>query len=135
MIGYVVPLSIYPQGYPGNEEHPLPFMNIGSHKDTIGVYHIGMYEDQRLMNWFKQRYEAEYCRKLDIRRGCLRFKNIEQIPYKLIGELSTKISVMECIEIYEASMHKPRFNAREEERARQDSRQDSNMLCCELMMQ
>jgi hypothetical protein len=34
-------------------------------------------------------------------KGCVRFKKIDQIPYKLIGELTSKISVEEWIASFE----------------------------------
>ena len=43
MIGYVVPHSIYPAGYRANPKDPLPFIAIGSQKQYISLYHIGLY--------------------------------------------------------------------------------------------
>ena len=42
--------------------------------------------------------------KLDMGKACTRFKNPEQIPYKLIGELVKKISVKDWIETYEKNI-------------------------------
>ena len=42
MIGYVVPHSIYPQGYHCDASLPLPFMNIASQKNYIALYHMGI---------------------------------------------------------------------------------------------
>ena len=52
MIGYVVPHSIYPPGYHCTPELPLPFMNIASQKNFIAVYHMGIYGDANLLQWF-----------------------------------------------------------------------------------
>ena len=101
MIGYVVPLSIYPGGYLGNKRQPLPFMNIASQKNTISLYHMGIYADSKLMNWFKSTYETAYSKKLDMGKSCIRFRSYKHIPYDLIGELSAKISATEWIKIYE----------------------------------
>ena len=43
MIGYVVPHSIYPDGYHCDPKLPLPFANIASQKNFIAVYHMGIY--------------------------------------------------------------------------------------------
>jgi hypothetical protein len=39
-------------------------------------------------------------------KSCIRFKKIDDIPFDLIGELCTKLSVDEWIEIYEAGIKK-----------------------------
>jgi len=43
MIGYVVPHSIYPNGYHCDKKLPLPFMNLASQKNFIAFYHMGIY--------------------------------------------------------------------------------------------
>jgi hypothetical protein len=35
MIGYIVPLSVYPKGYRCDPTLPLPFVNLGSQKNFI----------------------------------------------------------------------------------------------------
>jgi hypothetical protein len=50
MIGYVVPHSIYPQGYHCSPDLPLPFMNVASQKNYIALYHSGVYIDKNLKN-------------------------------------------------------------------------------------
>ncbi|MBN2739218.1 MAG: DUF1801 domain-containing protein [Spirochaetales bacterium] len=101
MIGYVVPLSLYPKGYLGNKQQPLPFINIASQKNFIAIYHMGIYADPKLMHWFTDKYETSYSRKPDMGKSCIRFKKIEHIPFELIGELCTKISVEQWIQAYE----------------------------------
>ncbi len=106
MIGYVIPHSIYPPGYHCNPKLPLPFMNIASQKNFIAVYHMGIYADKRLLNWFTNEYSKDFKAKLDMGKSCLRFKKAEEIPYKLIGKLASKISADEWIKIYEANIKK-----------------------------
>jgi len=106
MIGYVVPLSIYPKGYLGDKHQPLPFMNIASQKNNIALYHMGIYSDCILMNWFKEEYKATYSKKLDMGKSCLRFRSMENIPFELIGTLSTKVTVEQWISQYEHSKQK-----------------------------
>ena len=43
MIGYVVPHTVYPDGYHCDPSLPLPFMNLASQKNYIAVYHSGIY--------------------------------------------------------------------------------------------
>ena len=106
MIGYVVPHSIYPDGYHCTPELPLPFMNIASQKNFIAVYHSGVYAKKELYDWFVSEYPKHSSRKLDMGKSCIRFKKIEDIPYELIGELTTKMTTQEWIDIYEANIKK-----------------------------
>lgn len=100
MIGYVVPHSIYPDGYHCDPKLPLPFMNIASQKNFIAVYHMGIYADQKLMDWFLQEFPNHSKSKLDMGKSCIRFKKMDQIPFELIGELSKKMSVKEWTDLY-----------------------------------
>ena len=52
MLGYVVPHSVYPPGYHCDPKLPLPFMAIASQKNFIALYHMGIYSDSNLMDWF-----------------------------------------------------------------------------------
>ncbi len=101
MIGYVVPHSIYPSGYHCTPKLPLPFMAIASQKSFIAVYHMGIYADKKLMDWFLGEFPKHSTAKLDMGKSCTRFKKIDQIPYKLIGELASKMTVKDWIEMYE----------------------------------
>lgn len=101
MIGYVVPLSIYPAGYHCDPKLPLPFLSIASQKNFIAVYHMGVYADPTLYNWFVAEYPKHVKTKLDMGKSCIRFKKPENIPYELIGTLVSKMSAEKWIEIYE----------------------------------
>ncbi len=104
MIGYVVPHKIYPAGYHCDTKLPLPFMNIASQKNFIAVYHSGIYADEDIMNWFVGEYPKHVKTKLDMGKSCIRFKKIDQIPMELIGELASKLTVQEWIEMYESKV-------------------------------
>jgi uncharacterized protein YdhG (YjbR/CyaY superfamily) len=104
MIGYVVPFSIYPDGYHCDPKLPLPFMNIASQKNFIAIYNMGIYAKKEIYDWFVSEYPKQCKRKLDMGKSCIRFKYIEEIPYELIGELASKISVSEWINYYEAAI-------------------------------
>ncbi len=105
MIGYVVPHKIYPDGYHCTPELPLPFMAIASQKNFVALYHMGMYGDAKLMDWFIGEYSKMITTKIDMGKSCIRFKKMDQIPYTLIGELASKITVKDWIGQYE-SLHK-----------------------------
>ena len=99
MIGYVVPHSIYPSGYHCNTKLPLPFINLASQKNHIGVYHMGIYSDPDLLKWFEEQWSKLEIGKLNMGKSCIRLNPKKQIPYDLIGRLSAKISVDQWIEI------------------------------------
>ena len=104
MLGYVVPHSKYPDGYHCSPELPLPFMNLASQKNFIAVYHSGVYADAELYNWFVNEYPKHCRRKLDMGKSCIRFKSMDDIPYDLVGELATKMTVQEWISLYEKNV-------------------------------
>jgi Domain of unknown function (DU1801) len=102
MLGYVVPHSLYPAGYHCDSKLPLPFMNIASQKNFVALYHMGLYADAELLDWFVAEYAKFSKAKLDMGKSCIRFKKPEQIPFDLIGELSKKLSVQDWVSLYEA---------------------------------
>lgn len=99
MIGYVIPHSLYPKGYHCDPKVPLPYMNIASQKNFVALYHMGVYGSKKLLDWFVKEYPKHCKTKLDMGKACIRFKKMDDIPYKLIGELSSKITAEEWIAI------------------------------------
>jgi uncharacterized protein YdhG (YjbR/CyaY superfamily) len=106
MIGYVVPHSIYPAGYHCDSKLPLPFINLASQKSHIAVYHMGIYADPELLNWFQTAYASQVNGKLDMGKSCIRFKKPGLIPYELFAELASKITVQDWIGQYEKNYKK-----------------------------
>ncbi|WP_372650651.1 DUF1801 domain-containing protein [Draconibacterium sp.] len=101
MIGYVVPHSVYPAGYHCDTKLPLPFINLASQKNFIALYHMGIYANKNLLDWFVTEYPNYCTTKPDMGKSCIRFKKIDQIPYDLITELATKMTVSDWINLYE----------------------------------
>lgn len=104
MLGYVVPHSVYPDGYHCDPKTPLPFMNLASQKNFVAVYHMGMYAKKEILDWFTLEYPKHCKRKLDMGKSCIRFKKVDDIPYELIGKLAAKMSSEEWIDIYETNV-------------------------------
>lgn len=102
MIGFVVPLSTYPNGYHCAPGTPLPFLNIASTKSHIAIYHMGLYSSKPLFDWFTSEWTKHSSKKLDIGKSCIRFKKPEDVPIELIGELAKKITPKQWIEMYES---------------------------------
>lgn len=113
MIGYIVPHEVYPPGYHCDPRLPLPFANIASQKNFIAFYHMGIYSNPKLYDWFVQAWQKLTPGKLDMGKSCLRFKKPEQIPYKLIGELMSKISPEDWIKMYETILKSSKKNVKE----------------------
>ena len=101
MLGYVIPHSIYPDGYHCDTSQPLPFMNLASQKNFIGVYSMVIYAKMEIYDWFTSEYAKRCKYKLDMGKSCIRLKKMNDIPFGLIGELSAKVSTEEWIAIYE----------------------------------
>ncbi len=106
MPAWVVPHSLYPDGYHCSPELPLPFISIASQKNFIALYHMGIYANPELMEWFVNEYPKHCKRKLDMGKSCIRFKKIKEIPYELIAELCTKMTTQDWINLYEKQFKK-----------------------------
>jgi hypothetical protein len=106
MPSYYVPHSLYPDGYHCTPSEPLPFMSFASQKNSVNFYHMGIYSNPELYDWFVSEYPKHCKRKLDMGKSCVRFKNLDEIPFELIGELCQKMTVNEWITIYETAIKK-----------------------------
>jgi hypothetical protein len=102
MPGFVVPHSKYPAGYHCKPADPLPFLSFASQKNFIAIYHMGMYADPKLLQWFTVAHGKASPKKLDMGKSCIRYKKPEDIPYELIGELASKMTVDDWIQLYES---------------------------------
>lgn len=103
MIGYVVPHKLYPAGYHCSPELPLPFLSIASQKNFIAIYHMGIYANPELLQWFTKEHAKASGKKLDMGKSCIRYKKVEDIPFELLSELAKKMSPKEWIALYEAA--------------------------------
>jgi hypothetical protein len=106
MIGFVVPHTIYPAGYHCDPKLPLPFMSLAAQKNSINFYHMGIYADVKLYDWFLSEYNQFSTKKLDMGKSCMRFKNTKDVPFELIGQLVKKISIQNWINTYELNYKK-----------------------------
>ena len=65
---------------------------------------MGVYADKELHDWFVAEYPKYVKTKLDMGKSCIRFKKPETIPYGLIGELVSKMTPQQWIELYENNL-------------------------------
>jgi uncharacterized protein YdhG (YjbR/CyaY superfamily) len=104
MMGWSVPHTIYPSGYHCNPKDPLPFMGLASQKNSINLYHMGIYADPTLLKWFQEAHAKASPKKLDMGKSCIRYKKPEDIPFDLIGDLASKMTTDDWIKLYETNL-------------------------------
>jgi hypothetical protein len=102
MIAYVIPLSRYPKGYHVTPNTALQLMAIASQKQTINIYHHGLYVDQKMHDWFVSSYKELTGKKPNMGKSCVRFKEINDHVLKLIAKLCRKITVEDYLKLYES---------------------------------
>lgn len=105
MIGYVVPLSRYAQGYLGKKDTPLPYVSLASQKNYMSIYLMNIYGDPKAEKWFYEAYEKSG-KKLDMGKSCVRFKKTEDLALDVIGKAVAFTPVEKMIADYEAARKK-----------------------------
>ena len=103
MIGYYVPHSVYPAGYHCDPRQPLPFAGLASQKNHMSVYLMCIYGHPEHEAWFRAAW-ATSGKKLDMGKSCVRFKRIDDVPLKVIGEAIRRIPVKKLIANYESTL-------------------------------
>ena len=104
MISYVVPLATYPAGYHCTPNTPLPFISIAAQKRHLALYHMGIYADKELLQWFEKEYAHHVPTKLNMGKSCIRFTTTKNIPFDLIAQLIQKMTVEQWIQLYETQL-------------------------------
>jgi hypothetical protein len=127
MIGWYVPLSLYPAGYGENPKVPLPLVALGSQKSGMVLHFLCFYGHPTLRDWFigewsawegatsteKPRGSGERVgrganqskksgKKLDMGKGCVRFKRLEDLALDVVGRTVARVSAEEHIANYQA---------------------------------
>ncbi len=128
MIGWYVPLSMYPAGYGENPKVPLPLVAIASQKSGMVLHFLCFYGHPTLRDWFisewsewegatstgKPRGSGERVgrrmnqyqksgKKLDMGKGCVRFKKLEDLALDVVGRTVARVSVEEQMANYQAA--------------------------------
>ncbi|MES2379229.1 MAG: DUF1801 domain-containing protein [Bacteroidota bacterium] len=106
MPGFVIPHSVYPAGYHCDPKLPLGFIYIGSQKNFIVMHHLGLYANKGLLDWFTAEYPKHSKYKLDMGKGCVRFKKPDQIPLDLIAQLAARVTPQQYIATYERAIQR-----------------------------
>lgn len=117
MLGYVVPKTVYPNGYHCDPNLPLPFINLAAQKHFIALYHMGLYASDEIYQWFVTTYPRYSKHKLDMGKSCIRFKYMDDIPFELIEALLRKMDREMWIALYENQIKDRRAkNVKDKER-------------------
>jgi hypothetical protein len=103
MIGYYVPHRVFPAGYHCNPKEPLPFAGIGSQKHHIGLYLFCVYCSAEHTEWFRDAW-TKTGKKLDMGKGCVRFKKLNDVPLDVVGETIKRVPTKKFIDAYQATI-------------------------------
>lgn len=95
MITYQVPLSVFPDTY---NKKPLMYAALASEKNYMVVHFMCLYTNADLKQKFEDAYK-EAGKKLNMGKSCVRFKKLENLPLKLIGEIVASTPVDQFIGI------------------------------------
>ena len=106
MVHFLVPHSRYPNGYHCNPKQPLPFISVSSTKGHISLHHMGLYADPELLQFLENKWDMDACGKLDMGKGCVRFKKPERLlaALPILGQLFEKMSPEAWIDRYEGAI-------------------------------
>jgi Domain of unknown function (DU1801) len=99
MITYFVPFSRLPETYNGQ---PLGYISLGSQKHHLALYLMGVYGDERIKRRLREGFEKAG-KRLDMGKSCLRFKQLDDLPLDVIGEIVAAVPIDEFIKQYEQS--------------------------------
>jgi hypothetical protein len=81
---------------------PLPLVGLASQKSGMVLHFIGLYLNPTLASWFTGEYKKSG-KKLDMGKGCVRFKSLEQLALDVIGRTVARVSVEEHMANYRAA--------------------------------
>jgi len=102
MIGYVVPLSRYPDTY---NKQPLGLAALASQKQYMSLYLNNVYDNPEMLEWFTSAYTASG-KKLNMGKSCVRFKRLDDLPLDVVGQAIARTSVDDFLSSYEESRNK-----------------------------
>jgi hypothetical protein len=105
MIGYNVPLSVYPPGYHCTPNTPLPFAALANQKNYMSLYLMPVYGEGETNTWFQEEW-AKTGKKLDMGKSCIRFKKAEDLALDVIAAAIKRIPVKVYIQQVEASIER-----------------------------
>lgn len=103
MIGYYVPHRVFLPGYHCDPKQPLPFAGIASQKNHLALYLMCVYGSTELDTWFRDAW-TKTGKKLDMGKGCVRFKKLSDVPLDVVGETIKRVPTKKYVETYQATL-------------------------------
>lgn len=97
MICWGIPLSRYPDTYNGQ---PLGYAALGAQKNYYALHLTCLYMDPEQADRFARAFGTAG-KKLDMGKGCVRFRAIDDLPLDVVGETIARTSPDEYIALYE----------------------------------
>ncbi len=97
MICYFVPLDRYPDTY---NKQPLMLAGIASRKSYLSLHLVAVYGKKELNEWLVEEW-SKTGKKLNMGKGCIHFKKIDDLPLELIAKTIAKVPVSEFITLFE----------------------------------
>ncbi len=97
MLAYEIPLKIHPETY---NKQPLMYLALAAQKNNFALYLTNIASDKVLMGKLAAHYKA-IGKKLDMGKGCLRFKTLEELPLALVGEMVASTPVERRIALFD----------------------------------
>ncbi len=107
MIGYFVPHRVFPAGYHCDPKQPLCYAGLASQKNYLSLYLMCVYGSESHKKWFQTEW-AKTGKKLDMGKSCIRFRKLDDLPLKVIGDAIRRVSVKKYVEKYESLLRDSR---------------------------
>jgi hypothetical protein len=84
MISYVIPHSVFPDGYHCSPDQPVPYAAVASQKQHLSVYLMAPYILTEIGAWIRDEYKRKG-RKLDMGKSCIRVKDIADLDLDVLA--------------------------------------------------
>lgn len=101
MIAWTVPESVLPAEQVYNKQ-PLAIASLGSQKNHMAVYLMGVYGDPEEKAWFEAAYKKSG-KRLDMGKSCVRFASLDKLAVDVVAEALGRVSVDKFVKSYRAA--------------------------------
>lgn len=95
MITWVIPMQVSGPTY---NKQPLAPFALAARKNSLSLHMMSLYVGAVGSNWFVDAWKKTG-KKLDMGKGCIRFKKVEDLPLELIGKAVKRVTVKKFLEV------------------------------------
>src|SRR4029077_6095977 len=85
-----------------NPKVPLSFVALASQKSGMVLHFLCFYGHPTLSTWFVSEYQKSG-KKLDMGKGCVRFKSLDDLALDVVGRTVARVSAQEHMANYRAA--------------------------------